>query len=293
MKKLIFMAALLAAGSATAQEVELMTTFGKNEVRPVELRMNQQDENYVLTAHKRAPGSYTLYVEFDPPHGGGRTIIIHNSTAHVATFNKSYPGFRYNHYEGELNARPQMDFVYRLPVAAGKTVECNIKSQLTKQDVAANMAQREYTFSIPAGDDVYAMRRGVVVKITNMTSADPSKLVIIEHSDGTRAWYRGLADGSLTVKEGSTVYPDTVIGKADTPNKFNSSPRVEIFWRTAPLVRNVIDFSNVKTHALDPVFLTQEGAAKLADGGTYEAVVNDELVTEELTKKELKQRKAK
>jgi hypothetical protein len=85
-------------------------------------------------------------------------------------------------------------------------------------------------------------------------------------------------------KVGEMVYPFTVLGKTAE----NNGVRVSVFWRTAPQVRSVLDFRRVTTHPLAPVFLTAEGAEQLVSGNSYEAAATDKLITEEMTKREIK-----
>lgn len=116
-------------------------------------------------------------------------------------------------------------------------------------------------------------------------------MIYVEHKDGTRARYIGIRHGTVSVKEGDTVYPDIILGKAGTLNEKIYEIRVCIDYLTAPLKRDVPDIEKVKRNMLNSWFLTDAGTVQLEDGKEYGSVVTDKLITEEMTKREQKNRK--
>jgi hypothetical protein len=298
-KPALFLLLLLTANAAAAQDIPLNMNYGRN--RDVELRLTQQGEDNVLMAEKRKPGMYTVYVEFD--RGVGRSIVMRGEQEEVLRMKAElvFPSFRFSYFPGWVNSRPRMDFVYRLPFGKDAIRRAAVSTRMSDEEKKHYENRQTYRFVADRDDDVYAMRKGEVVDITDtewtmhgvandMTLRRANKLIVVEHRDGTRAHYIGVQDGTVTVEVGDTVYPETVLGKAGTLTGEEHEIRVSIEYVTAPLVREIPDFRLSKQHNIDALFLTSAGPMRLVDDGMYGCVVTDDLATAEMTKREKKGR---
>ena len=313
MKKLaIFALSLLATAAAAQEDPYRSALYTHNDV---EIRTTKENEDeIVFTAHKDKPGKYSLCIAFDKSsRASARDIVtvLNSSTAEVARIKidpeHGYPGYSFSYYPGVVNGRIKNDFTYRLPFEG----ETKRRVRIFKYDTPESRGDRNdiidhvaYAFTASKDDDVYAIRKGRVAKIEDtqwflkgvaedMILRKANKQVSIEHEDGTTAHYAGIMDGTLTVEPGDTVYPDTKLGKAGTLNEERYEIRVSMDYLTAPLKGAVPDFKQVKRNVLDPYFLTKDGPVRLKDGVEYECVVTDKLVTEEMTKREQKNRNKK
>lgn len=295
------------AAIANAQEVTLHG-LGMHE-SDVELRVSQQgsganDMEYILAGYKRKPGKYSVCVEFDMP-GSGIFKVMRGNMEELLRSKYGIPRFSFSYFVGEVNGRVKKDFVYRLPFEEGRLRSLKILryegSQRNKKDKVDRVS---YVFDASEGDDVYAMRKGTVARIedtgwfldgflNDQVLRKANKLVCVEHSDGTTAYYVGIMDGTLNVEEGTTVYPDTKLGKAGTLDNENYEIRVSVDYYTAPLMGQLPDFRNVKGNPLDACFLTKEGTVRLEDGREYGAATTSDLIYKEMNKREKRNRNKK
>ncbi len=156
-------------------------------------------------------------------------------------------------------------------------------------------------FVMHRADTVYAARKGVVIDVTDehdpitgMGTVDlnsENNCVIVEHADGTIARYGILEKGSITVRPGDTVYPDTPVALAGTLDGELYQTRFDLHYRTDNMntIDNLSDYS-ITGHFLDPVFATSEGETTLTANTTYTPVVSGELVTSEMSRREIRNR---
>ncbi|NLN94100.1 MAG: M23 family metallopeptidase [Candidatus Hydrogenedens sp.] len=102
---------------------------------------------------------------------------------------------------------------YKLPWEAGQSRWC---IQSTGGLVSHRGGGRyAYDFYMPEGTEVRAARAGKVVKVVQEHSEHgykkPNNLVIVEHSDGTQAYYGHIQQGSAKVKMDERVKQGQVI----------------------------------------------------------------------------------
>lgn len=304
MKKTIMLLLLsMLAGSVAAQESTLHI-MGAGANAPVELRTMILEDEVILNAYKKVPGKYTLNLSFGAT--AGKYKILHGPVEEVLRSKYGLPNFEVAWIPGEVNGKIQEDFVYRLPFEEGMQNSVRIHKHTPKTEKSNRIPTERisYIFSVSEGDDVYAMRKGVVASIedtewylegflNNQVLRKANKLIVVEHRDGTSASYVGILDGTVEVKAGETVYPDTILGKAGTLNDEEYEIIVRINYLKAPIIRDMLDIKNVKLHNLDPCFLTGEGIVRIANGMEFECVVTDELVEEEMTRREQRKRNKK
>ncbi len=238
-----------------------------------------------------------------------RAIISSRST--LATLKPIDPSktsnfqFRYLYVPGNVNPR-RVDpaFVYRLPfgVTANRMAIEAVNVIETYWGVDEQSVDfKSFRFTMNRADTVYAARRGVVINVmdihlpvTGMGEVDMStehNLIEVEHADGTIAQYSVLEKGSITVKPGDTVYPDTPIALAGTLDGESYVMGFALYYRTDNFnnIRSLYDYS-ITNHYLDPVLATSEGETTLTHGVVYTPVAPEELITREMTRRELRTR---
>ena len=219
----------------------------------------------------------------------------------------SYYRYSYSYARGRLAPdKVEHDFVYRLPYGAGKSVKAldlyNIESRHFGEEDPENWKAIE--FSMSQGDTVYAARKGLVVEITDkydpvtvesqrdVQFMDSSNEIMVEHADGTLATYKVLQKGSMMVKPGDTVYPDTPLALAGSYDGAKYQLRFQIYYLTldekARPTQNISD--RFEYAWVNPVFETAEGKTCTEHGETYTAVINNDLITGEMTRREANQR---
>lgn len=314
MKKLAILLLLPACVITATAQPDYYRMIDPGE-RDVNIRSQRYGDEITISAEKTRHGKYSVYLEFnksDTRHNIPDVFkIMLTNHMELARFRidstSSAPGFSYNYYPGEVNGRVREDFVYRLPFEEGTKRRVRIFRYDTPDrrsggnDIMDHVA---FVFTASEGDDVYAMRKGTVSKIEDTEwflegVADDkvlrkaNKQVCVEHMDGTTAYYTGIQEGTVTVKPGDTVYPDTKLGKAGTLDEVSYEIRVSVDYLTCPMAGHVPDFKEVKRNILIPYFMSEGDVARLEDGKEYGCVITDKLVTAEMTKREQRDRNKK
>ena len=175
-------------------------------------------------------------------------------------------------YRGDINAKVNVNHEYALPVATGDSVR-------------VRLSRGSLLFSLRhASDTVYACRDGVVCDEFNVPQ--PGQALTVYHKDGSFAQYRLLE--RLLVKPGEKV-------KTGMPVAIVSAKRnleITFYFLDINKVENH-DVSNKYT-ILNPFFHTQNhGKVRLEDQLIYIGEITDEMLTQDMSKKELKQLKKK
>lgn len=272
------------------------------------LQANKTVDFYLV--NKTNPGTLTAYLTLKDLHncnavmGTTKYETLYATTRLVSlrpvdeTSGVGY-GLSTRFFYGPVDKPVDTTFVYRMPttvrwparVARGVSVYDRIRKE---KEGALGLH-----FEMEKGDTVYAMRRGIVVKIeipAKRSSDDPavsfttnSTGLTIEHPDGSLAWYVCLDPDGFLVGEGDEVLPGTPLGLAGSYDDEHYKVAVQNFWwvtnsnpteqATKPFVRK----------RFFPQFATADGVVCI-EKGVYQPVETEELVTREMTKKEIKKR---
>lgn len=150
---------------------------------------------------------------------------------------------------------------------------------------------------------VTAMRKGIVVDIIDEHDAPDmdgvsytSSLnsIMIEHEDGTLAYYAGFEKGSIAVKSGETVFPGTALGQ-NTRIDRNRGYYVSVIIQ---YLNNIVQDAETKLIArsgrfygfVTPHFTTAEGEGIILEHAReYRATAPAAIVTKEMSRREKKQ----
>lgn len=123
-----------------------------------------------------------------------------------------------------------------------------------------------------------------------------TNFVLIEHPDGTLAQHGLLQKGFSSLKVGNTVYPGDVLGKNQKLANRHGCALVYYYLKTDDIDTNrnksIQDGKSVYAF-LAPLFLTTDGTTSLEMGTEYEAVLTEEIIQREMSKKELKNQQKK
>ncbi|HJS01805.1 MAG TPA: hypothetical protein VJ780_12805, partial [Flavobacterium sp.] len=183
------------------------------------------------------------------------------------------------------NPKPEIDknFTYLLPFKKGKNITIStvmtIMSELNEGNThyahCLNFSESNKT------ETIHAMRKGIVIDIVNDYDFDPNSFsifdekrnsIIIEHQDGTYAFYSGFKKDAITVKIGQTVLPTDFLGilEKSVDNKYHLF--FDIYYRgymkdVFPDKKN--DLTQRISKKINPFFHTNKGLVTL-DGRIYE-----------------------
>ena len=304
-KTLIFILTLFCCG---------VSAQGQRQEYPFELSSRYDDQrNAIIEVVRHDGGAYSVVLElsdlsnFTTQKFHRRRVV---SVGNLLTLKpeeadkESLFGYKYSYIPGSVNPRKVDDrFIYRLPFS----VEANREARelydayarhFGKNDKSVNF--KAFQFIADRTDTVYAVRKGVVIRvvdrydpITDMGEVSmntDNNQVFVEHADGTIARYGVLEKGSITVEPTDTVYPGTPIALAGTLDGEIYQMQFFIYYQTDNLndIRSLSDYS-VTVHGINPLFSTSEGVTTLKPGASYTPAVSHELVTAEMTKKEVKE----
>lgn len=262
--------------------------------------MNSDFCDYILEI------SFTQLINMKPDIGYSNKIEAHPGRSILFVLkpediNVPYSfNYTYKYIKGCNCPKIKQDFVYLLPVASGKETEAfelsffKINDQDPEpKDFYAIGIKMEY------GDTVYSARRGIITQIRDTTQlnrtgysfASKDNFIEIVHNDCSFGKYQVLS--KVLVNVGQTVEAGEPIGLAGG-DKYVSGSHVR-FWVYYNFEQKVEAKSKDGTHrtiywAYVPLtFYTKEDkATKLIPGHKYTSEHPDSLITQEMTKRQIK-----
>ncbi len=289
-----------------AQSSDIIVTYEKGT-----------DNSISFNYEKKVPGSYTLSVKLTQVQNALSSDyegVVQNSTGMLFKLRplRADEGiifsYSYTYVRGNMSPKVDTSFVYALPFKKGKKLSplemSFIGKTYFKDAEPKNWKAYRFTSKIP--DTVCAIRKGIVVKIEDKYQADTSisvnytskqNSILIEHEDGSMAFYTGFLQNSFFVKEGDTVFPHTSLGilsKYDSDKNYNLSVQVYFFSKinVDEYVEKSAGQKLTKQHHfqeyINPTFLTNGGKTKLVPRKEYVADMNEETMIKEFTKREMK-----
>ncbi len=290
--------------------------YMQREQDPITLdcHYDQTQGDLVVTVNKRVLGSYSIAVQFvsprnlTPPSRFRRSVRSSGTLIRLKPIQAKQPGwcdFQFSYVLGANDARVDPDFVYRLPFSENcGEVRADTATNLNEHFFQKARPQNwiAYYFQMQPGDTVFAARKGRVVEVMDEHQSNPDiaytsrmNSIRVEHPDGTIALYQVLEQGSVMVREGDMVYPDTplaLVGSFDGTN-YKLSFCIYYIKNRESNPSEPYDFTRAFMSAfVNPVFSTSQGSIKLQSGHSYRACVMPELVQEEMSKREIKKRKS-
>ncbi len=195
---------------------------------------------------------------------------------------------------GRLDATPDAEFVYRLPVAAGKHTTVRALTPAETGMVRDNIAGfRMWEFSTERNEPVFAIRKGTVIYVEGYDAERKQAgggTIIVEHADGTQARYDTLRSGSALVAPGETVYPDMPIALAGELPGGGSGVRVGLYRYAANRDTALHPHMMAQKEFIDPLFMTARGNGVLTDGETATAETTKKLLNAESGRRSFWQR---
>ncbi|MEL7118963.1 MAG: M23 family metallopeptidase [Bacteroidota bacterium] len=204
---------------------------------------------------------------------------------------------------------PDTSVVYLLPVAPGKTTSIT-SIHTINEDTKEITAEEDYyamAFTMTRGDTVFSARKGVVTEVgnelnqgyvSNTASDNPLNTLEIMHDDCSFANYWSFKKGEVFVKVGQRVEAGTPLGIIES-DAFDEGTQLRFHVRynnvrqkeTIGLdrLREPVLFVNNSWGYVKSIFWTlQDGATLLEDELIYKSEHPDELVIQEMNKRQTK-----
>lgn len=225
------------------------------------------NRNMIAMGKGRKKSDYTSFTLGASGIGMRQTRFSDSPLPFIVRRMRDYRNSGYRYFPGKFPKKLDKSFPYALPVKHGK--ETSWRADSLENHLTLN-------FFVPEGDTVYATRGGVVCK------AGDGRQVLVYHDDCTFAAYLML--------EGKFVNPGDEIHTGD-PVGVASSQGVSIsfYYLDKAQFRRGEKVADYPYAHFVPVFRTDEGDVRPEEGKTYCAVTDDELVTQEMSRREKRQ----
>lgn len=171
----------------------------------------------------------------------------------------------YKYYRGKFPKDFQINTPYALPVKNGEKTEW----QTDPREFAKTL-----NFRIKEGDLVYATRSGIACKTSN-----PRQLLVY-HADQTFAAYLMMSE--KYIQPGEEVQVGQPVGKAGA-----LKVSISFFFLDENKFKSGESSGYPYSHFI-PVFRTTEGDIKPKEKTIYQALTNDELIMQDMSKRDKK-----
>ena len=278
--------------------------------RDIKLSYNYDEVNnkYVFEAQNLGNTHYTVVVNFK------RLENLHASTnlpaiktigpgmTKLFTLERSGPGttdfdFNWIYWPGTHNAKVK-DVLYTLPATPG--IRMNVFETNTINETLGMDDESDFYglgFRLVEGDTICAIRGGIVESVIQETQTDTLTYTFtrnrnkfrIRHDDGTVANYSNFRNGSAMVEEGDEVFAGSFLAIATQTNtRGDATVLISISHLNIDPNRSK-DYKEWNENIyIRPRFKTKEHEGELVPSKTYISVINLEIITQEMSKRQKK-----
>ena len=205
--------------------------------------------------------------------------------------NLSY-SFNYYYSKGKYSAKPDSNFIYLLPIAANKQVEIYPINYIGNMVGKENKTFFMQGFRFSQNDTLCAVRSGTVSEINTSGVVSSGyynanrNFIEIEQRDGSVATYVILDELIPIIKVGEKIMAGQAIGFLQAvDNKPKVNLRIDYLEGSMLEKEQAVPYINIK-----PKFLTENGIQVLGIKQNYKSIHSEEIITKEMSKKELKKR---
>ncbi|MCL2098032.1 MAG: M23 family metallopeptidase [Bacteroidales bacterium] len=186
----------------------------------------------------------------------------------------STSGIRYSYYLGNINAKVDAEYRYALPIAPGDSVRI-------KHNRGKLIFNLKHT-----SDTVYACRDGIVCSDEFIAKNLKGTQITIYHKDGSFAQYSALQ--KILTQPGKPVKTGMPIAIVGTNEKGTGMLEIQFYFLDENKIKDTE--SKSKHSILRPFFHTQNyGYIRLDDNTTYIGEITDEVLMQDMSKKEQEQ----
>ncbi len=263
-------------------------------------------QNVVIYAVNTAKIPYSVIISFSDlqnmtiPGGANVTSVASPGRSKVATLKPTLAGqstnyrYSYSYAKGSIFGKSKVDPVYLIPVAEGTAVRASVNtniSKVVKSEVNAD-AYVGVSFHFDAPTTIVAPRKGVIADMKmdfestsdNLTFTAEENFIEIYHEDGTLTKLIVLKSGSQKVQIGDEVFPGQELAESGG-NHYQNGIRVMMVNQKV----EKSDMDKFRYLYFPVLFATEEGNQEIKAPTQLTVAHPVEVVTMELSKKELKQ----
>jgi hypothetical protein len=292
--------------SKTVFLLALILTFTSAVFAQITIESEQDsDRNVLFYAVNPTKIPYSVILNFSQLQnmsssgGGNVTAIASPGRSKVATLKPTLAGqgtnyrYGYSFAKGNVYGKTKIDPVYLIPVQEGTAVKAILNNNISN---TINKGKDEsyvgVSFIFEQPTSIVAPRKGVIVEMKMDYATDKESLsfsaeenyIEIYHEDGTITKLMVLKSGSAKVELGDQVLPGQILAESGGEN-YEQGPHVRMVNQ-----RTVKDGSDKLKYSYFPVvFATEKGNVEIKELSDFTVTYPKEVVTLELSKKELKE----
>lgn len=199
--------------------------------------------------------------------------------------------FNFNMYYTYGFANPEIKEIdYSLPFSG----QSNIKVTQTKYVAPQEYGDKEaefhgVNFAVPEGSEIIASRGGKVVLVEDKYDAGQNEnRISVLHLDGTIGNYLGIQKESSKVNVGDEILMGTPLAMAQK----NDNNGIQLLFSLSYLKIEPDLNTEMSTWSttvfMKPTFHTKENTEALTSGNVYSSFLDDDMVTQEMSRKDRK-----
>ena len=281
----------------------------------VEVSYTTNDKReYTFQAKNSTYCDYTVKVDFTNLNGGScgcslpyiEAVSVGQNTLFTLKPNQNNQGisfqFGYTYQKGRVLSKMPKPFLYLFPFSSSAPHRIFLSKNI--MEVIGNKKTSNFygiAFQMQKGDTVFAARRGVISQVKDAFDTHPDGIwfssqtnsIEIFHSDGTFASYNRLKKSKMLVAEGQEVEVGDPLGiVADDTFEGTHVVQFSVYYlsRTKAFNQTEYPYDFVIPSFYSP---TNASGLVLQSGGTYTSEWPEAIVTQEMSKKEIKRWKSK
>ena len=259
-----------------------------------------KENNVNLFATNTAEISYSVLLNFSDLQnmttpGGGKTVVLANpGRSKIATLRPTLAGqgsnyrYSYSYAKGNVYAKSKNLPAYLIPVPEGTMLEVVLINPLGEENEANSY--RGVSFSLEETTPILAPRKGVVVSMRmdaeakgeNLSFTTEENFIELYHLDGTFTKITVLKAGSEQVKLGQQVFPGDTLALSAGEN-YAQGPHIRVTQ-----TKTVLEDDQFFYRTFPVSYMSDQGVLEIKEYATLKAVHPEELVTNEMSKRELK-----
>ncbi|MCS4433853.1 M23 family metallopeptidase [Aquiflexum gelatinilyticum] len=263
------------------------------------------NENVTLIATNTDLVPYTVKIEFTTLNnlqssGGTITYAVANpgrgAVSRLKRINVNEGvgyNYKYTSYRGSYSAKSKEEVAYLIPVSEGVEVTIqpmtDINNTLKGETNNNNYVGISFRFENPTL--ICSPRKGVISQIKideelkgqNYSYSSLDNFIEIYHEDGTFTRLSVLKPGSAKVKLGDTVFPGQPLTES-SGEKYESGPHVRMIQSRLKKYDNELKWESFPVKLYD----NEKGEIQAENGKKVVSTHPIEMITKEMTKKEIK-----
>lgn len=302
-KRYLFFIAILSLQNSFAQDQALRLSSKTLDSKNVE-----------ISYEKSKPGTYTVVVKFSDltnTYQSTETVFtVNNDRGILLTLkpqNKDQGiGYRYKYtfIRGKLNPKFKEDFCYILPYKIGTKLRAVEAGYVNEKYFGAEKSSdwKSYSMITNQQDTVTAIRKALVIEVVDkfddansgdVAYTSAKNYILVEHEDGTLLRYSGFKKGSITVQPDDDVLPGTALGINAPLQSGHYSISLLLYYLNSAnyesLQGQTLSSPKSLNNILTPKFTFDGTTCNFIENNKeYTVFNNEETITRELSKKELK-----